>query len=857
MSLSRAALVTASLLLAGPAPVAAVEYADLHPRLLFDPDVLASLPDSIAADPVKLHAWQAVEQDLLTLAYLAPSVVLDDNYGLTNLPHMALGVALADEPLASDCAAQLIEVAEHLIASESPGSGPDDHATALRLRALLVCYDNGYAAASPAELQRVLVEIRGYLELMTTDFEFTRGVHNPYCSNHSLAVGAALLLAELCLDEDLPQDPLLARAVALGDSLIDKGLGDLLGEDGSYAEGGLYQAYVHRMLIPVWDAAHRLRGLQLWDPARVRGSLEWTAYLLAARGGGYFLNRNDCSETTRPLSRHNSLWEWSQAFGPDPDFARWVQYSVTGENGYSFGTNSDQLAVILWHRRGPLRSPQSFLDSQRLFPDTGLYVYRAGWPGLGADESFHFTIQASEFKGGHWQEDVGQFTFEAFGYEFAMDNGPGLPAKETEGHNLPLVDGIGQHNAGGSIGTDGKFSLLLDAGFCRAMLAEVRSAYAGHSPFNNQDYPYPGTDWSWGYDDGNPLTRADRWVLLFPRPPDELPTFYLLDDLEKGGERMTVEWRQHFKQTVGLSVSGTDYDYVCANGRVAGKLIAPPPEETAWTIDSFNNGGPDEETRLLSITHASEQARFLWQMMPILPGQPELPLVIERFAGGARATLGGEPQLRRDLVAAWAPTLDEPGLHLVGRFGVREEEAGAVRTAIVEGKQWRLDDTLLFDLSPTASASVDGAAVYLSKSGIDFEIYAPEAVEVIAAGQSIPFVRIGDYIFSSTHTALPGAAGGDGAARNAWTLRVVGGSPGEGEMLLAVTGPGSGGARVEIFDVNGRRVGVLHDGPLPAGRAELLWRGSDALGRRLPSGVYLARLSADGASARRKLLLLR
>lgn len=64
---------------------------------------------------------------------------------------------------------------------------------------------------------------------------------------------------------------------------------------------------------------------------------------------------------------------------------------------------------------------------------------------------------------------------------------------------------------------------------------------------------------------------------------------------------------------------------------------------------------------------------------------------------------------------------------------------------------------------------------------------------------------------------------------------------------LAAGGP----ARLEVFDLAGRRVAVLHDGPLPAGRHEFAWQP-----RELGSGVYLARVSTlQGAGTTRLTLV--
>lgn len=64
-------------------------------------------------------------------------------------------------------------------------------------------------------------------------------------------------------------------------------------------------------------------------------------------------------------------------------------------------------------------------------------------------------------------------------------------------------------------------------------------------------------------------------------------------------------------------------------------------------------------------------------------------------------------------------------------------------------------------------------------------------------------------------------------------------------------------ARVDIFDVAGRSVRSLWSGVLTEGGRELTWDGRDDDGAPLPSGVYVARLSTDGALRTERLTLVR
>ncbi len=65
--------------------------------------------------------------------------------------------------------------------------------------------------------------------------------------------------------------------------------------------------------------------------------------------------------------------------------------------------------------------------------------------------------------------------------------------------------------------------------------------------------------------------------------------------------------------------------------------------------------------------------------------------------------------------------------------------------------------------------------------------------------------------------------------------------------------PGAGAARLELLDLQGRRVRLLAEGALAPGPHRLDWDGRDGGGRPVPSGVYLARLvgPAGTASVRR------
>lgn len=75
------------------------------------------------------------------------------------------------------------------------------------------------------------------------------------------------------------------------------------------------------------------------------------------------------------------------------------------------------------------------------------------------------------------------------------------------------------------------------------------------------------------------------------------------------------------------------------------------------------------------------------------------------------------------------------------------------------------------------------------------------------------------------------------------------------ELPYDLARPGS--ARLAIFDVRGRLVRELAAAELPAGRYRAVWDGTDAAGRAVPSGAYVARLVTENARSERRLTLVR
>ena len=82
-------------------------------------------------------------------------------------------------------------------------------------------------------------------------------------------------------------------------------------------------------------------------------------------------------------------------------------------------------------------------------------------------------------------------------------------------------------------------------------------------------------------------------------------------------------------------------------------------------------------------------------------------------------------------------------------------------------------------------------------------------------------------------------------------------NPFGGETVIRYSLPREEIVRLRVFDIQGRRVATLVDGPVPAGAYWLPWDGRGIDGRRLAEGVYIVRLQWRGGSVARKVEVIR
>lgn len=82
-------------------------------------------------------------------------------------------------------------------------------------------------------------------------------------------------------------------------------------------------------------------------------------------------------------------------------------------------------------------------------------------------------------------------------------------------------------------------------------------------------------------------------------------------------------------------------------------------------------------------------------------------------------------------------------------------------------------------------------------------------------------------------------------------------NPSLGSVSFDIGLPREQKVRVEVLDLLGNRVALLHDGPLAAGQHPFRWRGVTDRGERAQSGVYTVILHSGAMSVARQVTVLR
>ncbi len=119
------------------------------------------------------------------------------------------------------------------------------------------------------------------------------------------------------------------------------------------------------------------------------------------------------------------------------------------------------------------------------------------------------------------------------------------------------------------------------------------------------------------------------------------------------------------------------------------------------------------------------------------------------------------------------------------------------------------------------------------------------------------YVFLGDPFSPFEPPRYPVAANPPAPAALELALDSILPNPSRGDLILRLTVPERGRVDLAVYDVRGRRVRTLSDGPLDAGTHEIPWGGEEEDGRLSSPGIYFARAQSRGRVLTRKIVRVR
>jgi FlgD Ig-like domain/Heparinase II/III-like protein len=703
------------------------------------------------------------------------------------------------------------------------------------------------------------------MSYMTYDLNYDIWRWRPYVSNKTAMVASALGLAAICMQDEI--DPsLTGAALARADQLYQAWRDTHLASDGAYREGTLYAAWSLRNLIYYFEARKRFDGYDYSADPMLRAVEHWFPYELDPRGGARLNNIQDQTDYFLPLARHTTYWDWAMSSWGSP-IAAYVWQHAAGIYGHDMMDAADKCGTVLWHQPiGPV-NPSTLLPASAVWEDRGLYYYRTGWPDGASSDDVVFSFYSGVFHGGHAQEDQNQFTLTAYGEKLVSDNGYGSEARQSEAHNMVLIDGNGQHNAGGSIGTDGHIDSYVLGDFADYLCGNATLAYSTHSPYNDTGVPYPWSNWTWGLTGANPVQRALRHVIAV-HGNGIAPYFVIQDDIQKDDSAHHYDWCLHVPEDAGVDFSGGEAAHVTEGGAVLDVLaLNPDVPSLARSVVPFDNQCEDPNTRRIMLSVDAVVPDFAFVLLPRRESDAAPSVARQTDLWGTKMTLswgdgstdvvfargpasgsGTEAAALLDAGPCAGPITTDAtlGVLRLSPGGAIEGYAFAGATVMICGAAAvvRIDDG-------PADFVYDGTRVHLGREDAKFHIRAQGVSEVVYRDEVVPTVQDGDYLTN----AVPSAAGGRVPVARLDVRAYP--NPFNPTVRITFLNPSHARTVVTIHDAAGRRVAVLASRVMEAGEQSLAWDGRDAQGHAAASGVYFLRVKAGRAAETIKLVRVR
>jgi hypothetical protein len=825
-------------------------YSAHHPCLLFTPEELPVLCNKIhdGGHDDEAYALIRLAADT-TYPGFSMEELLDNDYALEAIPNLGLA-GFMESP--RDTSVLAIGRNLTLYLADNYGIDGNDFESSLRLRSLALGYDMFFENSSELERDRVRSEIISYIDVMIGNRNYELWLYRPYLGNRSMMIASAVGLAAICLHDETDPER-IAAALAFSDEIIDAWMQHQLDEHGAYNEGVVYGSWSMRMLIYYSHARKKYDGANYAGINRIREMENWFAYELLPEDGGRTNNLNDCAYKDYILSRHHTYFDWAQAeWGSS--LSSWIWDHTAGAYGYDWGLDSDNAATILWHQNLTPAQPGDALPGSCLWAHRGLYYYRSGWEMGPASKDVLFNFYAGLFQGAHAQEDQGHFTLYGYGAKFAVDHGPGSVARQSEAHNMVFIDGLGQHNAGASIGTDGIITEYLLSGYADYLVGDLTAAYTTHSKWNDPNIPFPGTDWSWGYKGANPVEYALRTVLVVHNDCTA-PYIIILDDIDKDGQSHMYDWRMHTSDSNAVDTSANPIHISNESSYLDLHLIEPSFESVQASVTPFNNQSDEPDASLITLSTTDTCAHFA---LLLFPGDETVcaPAIYQdEFSWGYTVTLDwgdGITDIFARNVAGGAATYQsittDASLSLVQLSGSRLNKYLLANASVLSYR----DTSYVTVTNGPLSCGLSGGKIHIDRYDADFTFYAPGVNEIYYRTQRIHVISAGGYLTPDPTTGTTEVVpSGIPFQVSAYP------NPLNPSTAIQVELPERAHVIARIYDCAGRLINEMHRGVLPQGISTIPWNGTDERGRRVASGVYFLKIQCGGYSKAIKLVVVK
>jgi hypothetical protein len=400
-----------------------------------------------------------------------------------------------------------------------------------------LAYDCVYELLTPAERKRARLLFGAMLGQPTLDmFDTAWFLDGPSVSgrntgNWTPICTGNLILTMLAVEGEVNYPPeLLQRAL----TSLERTLNEFIASDGGMYEGSSYATGFGSKEIPFVIEALRQRGIDFTINTNLSRAAHWITYEMLPWGGQMqAVNKCNGNLDAGPLMH----WIGVAFNGPSQWASRW-------SCGFPPMTVSyDALQTLLWGvpKQGNWRPDDWPLNYW--FSTIGKVICRSGWQPRDA----HFLLTTNPLGAGHTHADNGHFCYADLGVEWFVDSG--IVQSTSTGHNLILIDGIGQPAQEGRTA-----AFIRSADFSNyANIVDTDLKYA-YSRVLKGEATGP-----WQWDEYNSVNTADRRA-IFTRGLSG-PFIVIADDIRKDRQKHRYEWLGHTAASNKIQVDGHRFTF--------------------------------------------------------------------------------------------------------------------------------------------------------------------------------------------------------------------------------------------------------------------------------------------------------